>query len=266
MAMGADPTKVMGRRVIASLIDGTLVIVPAALIASSQFEYLERSELNGVTPTAYCSQYIDQVGGFCVSVGDRVYFDKGGAGPSVTLFGLAIVMFVVLQGLTGWTVGKLITGIRTVREDGQKAGLLKCLIRWLMWIVDGLPFAALVGFIVALTSSGHRRVGDMVAKTFVVRSTSVGQPVFVPGVTAPPTITTAAGTTPWITPDAGAVAPPPTAKPGPQWDEARGTYIQWDPEQRAWMQWDEAGRIWNRVPGQAGDAPPPPPPPPPAIT
>ncbi len=31
---------------------------------------------------------------------------------------------------------------------------------------------------------------------------------------------------------------------GPQWDEARGTYIQWDPVLKAWMQWDQPGGRW----------------------
>lgn len=31
---------------------------------------------------------------------------------------------------------------------------------------------------------------------------------------------------------------------GPQWDDARDTYIQWDPVLKAWMQWDQPGGRW----------------------
>lgn len=252
-AVPADPTKVMGRRVVAALVDGLLVFVPAAAIASSQFEYIElgSQEMSG---SEFCDQYLEEQGGICFHLDDTVYFDEGTVIPSLALVGIALLFFVVLQGLTGWTVGKLITGIRNVREDGRPPGLGRAFVRWALWIVDGLPFAGLVGFITGLTTTGHRRVGDMVAKTFVVRSDAAGAPIVVPGLTAPP------GSGAWTT-----AVPAPTAREGPQWDEARGTYIQWDPEQAAWMQWDDAGKAWNPIPvpaGQASDGSPIPPPPP----
>ncbi len=116
-----------------------------------------------------------------------------------------------------------------------------------------------VGFIVALTTIGHRRVGDMVAKTYVVRASAAGQPILIAGLTAPPVV--AEGAPAWSAGGAPyAPAPAPTAKHGPQWDEARSTYIQWDPTATAWMQWDESARTWNRIPGQGEDQIPPPPP------
>ena len=142
-------------------------------------------------------------------------------------------------------------------------------MRWLLWIADGFPyFLPLVGFIVGLTTVGHRRVGDMVAKTFVVRSSAVGAPIVVPGLTAPapPTTYADAGTwgseaPPWTATGApadpaasgwaapGAASPTPSAD-GPQWDAARNTYIQWDPAQSRWLQWDESERTWSVIPGQ----------------
>ena len=134
---------------------------------------------------------------------------------------------------------------------------VKALVRWVLWIVDGFPyFLPLVGFIVGLTTVGHRRVGDMAAKTFVVRRAAMGSPIVVPGLTAPPAPAGYAGawgapppdptgaTTGWgpaVDPSSAGWAsptPPPAAAPTapdpgvPQWDEARGTYIQWDPDAR----------------------------------
>jgi uncharacterized RDD family membrane protein YckC len=276
--VATDPTAVFGRRVVAALIDAALIIIPVVMLATSSFEYYEESNLR-VDGSEFCETYTDGEGGACIQVGDRVYFsDDSNAGASALLWGAALLVFVLLQGITGWTPGKLVTGVRCVREDGRPPGILKALLRWLLWIVDGFPYLipALVGFIVGLTTVGHRRVGDMVAKTFVVGRASAGSPIVVPGLTAPPPVT--AGTwgsppgpsgasTGWgpavdpssagwpgpPPPAASTPAVPPAAAPGtesPQWDQARGTYIQWDPTEGAWMQWNDGTKAWSRIPGQ----------------
>src|SRR3546814_11777769 len=76
--------------------------------------------------------------------------------------------------------------IGVVGEDGRAPGLGKALLRWVLWVLDGFPYVLpLVGGIVALTTVGHRRVGDMAAKTFVVDRGAMGSPIVVPGLTAP---------------------------------------------------------------------------------
>lgn len=260
----SDPTRVIGRRVLATLIDAALIMVPSIALVTASLEYLPEARLRG-TGSEFCDEYLAADGSrFCfdmTDVDDRVYFTDGVPGSSTLLFwGATFLLLVVLQGLTGWTPGKLLTGIRTVGEDGRPPGLLKALVRWLLWIVDGFPYVVpLVGFITALTTVGHRRVGDMAAKTFVVRTSAAGEPVVVPGLTAPAPPAGYAAGVPWATsappPGTGWGAPPPTPAPpppatGPQWDEARGTYIQWDPNQGAWLQWDEPTRSWIRIPGQ----------------
>jgi hypothetical protein len=253
----------MGRRVVATLIDGVIVLAPVTAYEFSELSYVTTDDLaaSNESVTQFCDRYDDtHSSGFCyASEGiDRAYYGNPDSGPQLVYTGLLLLMFVFLQGVAGWTVGKLIVGIRCVREDGAPPGVLKAFLRWVFWLVDGLPFVipALVGFIVGLTTVGHRRVGDMVAKTFVVRKQAAGQPVVVPGLNAPPLEAA------WGTDGATGYAPAPTAKHGPQWDEARGTYIQWDPAQSAWMQWDEAGRAWHPIPVPTpgdDDIPPPPP-------
>lgn len=262
----SDPTRVIGRRILATLIDAALIFVPIALVVSASFEYLPEERLDRPAGE-FCDDYLRGAGAsrICLDftdVDDRVYFADGvPASSTLGFWGLNVLLLVVLQGLTGWTPGKLVTGIRTVGEDGRPPGLLKALVRWLVWIVDGFPYLLpLVGFITALTTVGHRRVGDMAAKTFVVRASAAGEPVVVPGLTAPappagyaagvPWATTAPppGAPGWAAPQPGPAPPPPAT--GPQWDESRGTYIQWDPDQGAWLQWDEPTRAWIRIPGQ----------------
>jgi uncharacterized RDD family membrane protein YckC len=260
-----DPTTVIGRRVLAALIDAALVLVPLIALVTASLEYLPESRLDRPAEE-FCDDFMDDGGSrLCfdmTDVDDRVYFTEGVSGAVTAGFWLIPpILFVLLQGLTGWTPGKLVSGIRVVRDDGRPPGMLKALVRWLLWVVDGFPyFLPLVGFITALTTVGHRRVGDMAASTYVVRSSAAGRPVVVPGLTAPAPPQGYASGVPWATTapapaaDVGWGAPPsptpPPAPPGPQWDEARGTYIQWDPAQGAWLQWDEPTQAWIRIPGQ----------------
>src|SRR3546814_18146228 len=90
--------------------------------------------------------------------------------------------------------------IGVVGEDGRAPGLGKALLRWVLWVLDGFPYVLpLVGGIVALTTVGHRRVGDMAAKTFVVDRGAMGSPIVVPGLTAPPPPPGYAAGVPWST-------------------------------------------------------------------
>jgi RDD family len=177
-----DPTAVMGRRVAAWVVDSIIVLAPSVALFTSDLEYLEESELDQ-SGVDFCEEYMDREEGVCLDAGDRVYFSEGvPVAPWAVAFGLAILINVLLQGLKGWTPGKLLFGIRTVAEDGRAPGIGRAIIRWLLFIVDDLC-AGLVGFIVALTSKGHRRVGDMAAKTFVVGSQHMGSLIVVPGLT-----------------------------------------------------------------------------------
>jgi uncharacterized RDD family membrane protein YckC len=254
----ADPTAVTGRRVVAAIIDGVAIVGPGMAIATSQMEYITRDRV-GSGFDDFCERYMDQEQGVCVQLGDTAYFSDSSANPgSFALVGLAFVLVVIVQGLTGWTVGKLLTGLRTVKEDGSVVGIGKAFVRWLLLVIDAIPCIPLVGFITALTTQGHRRVGDMAAKTFVVRASAAGQPIRVPGLTVAPATPAGMGA-----PGAwGAPAPAPGPGQGlgvggpnvptaaPQWDQARGTYIQWDAAQNRWLQWDEATRSWSPIPGQ----------------
>jgi uncharacterized RDD family membrane protein YckC len=265
MATSSDPTAVMGRRIAATFIDGLIVFIPTGIITYSSFDTLTRAERLDLPSSvsdaeSFCDRYTDlhsEDSGFCFTTGQTVHYSDGDwiGAFSLSLYGLAIFLHVILQAITGWTPGKAMVGLRVVQEDGRKAVFWRVLVRWLLWIVDGLPFAGLVAFITGLTTTGHRRVGDMVAKTYVVPKEYVGRPVAVRGVITAYASTGGA----WV-----GAHPPPTARPGPQWDESRGTYIQWDPEAKDWMQWDETAQRWEPIP--TPDIPPPPvatPPPPP---
>jgi uncharacterized RDD family membrane protein YckC len=82
---------------------------------------------------------------------------------------IAFAYFALLEGNRGQTLGKMLLGIKVVREDnGEVPGFGAAAIRTVLRLIDGL-FFYLVGFIAILISSKNQRLGDMAANTLVVR-------------------------------------------------------------------------------------------------
>ena len=249
-----DPTAVFGRRVRRRALDRRrLVLIPVILLAQLAASSTSRcrprrstAQTSSATPTS------DAAGRRLRprrGIGDRVYFtDEHRLQHRSVSSGLTVAACSsILQGLTGWTLGKLLH--RASAPSGRTAtppGIGKAL----------RPLAAAGSSTASPTScrssasssrsprQGHRRVGDMAAKTFVVRRTAAGSP----DRRARPHDGT--GRRRWPT------APPPSPPrrnvppQAPQWDAARGTYIQWDAGQGRWLQWDEATRTWSPIAGQ----------------
>jgi uncharacterized RDD family membrane protein YckC len=93
----------------------------------------------------------------------------GGASASLGIVG-TFAYYALLEGYLGQTVGKMLLGIKVVREDnGDVPGFGAAAIRTVMRVIDVLPFAYLVGFIAIQISGKNQRLGDMLANTLVVR-------------------------------------------------------------------------------------------------
>jgi uncharacterized RDD family membrane protein YckC len=69
----------------------------------------------------------------------------------------------------GQTVGKRVLGIRVVRMDGSPVGLFESAVRNLCRAVDFLPMLYAAGCISMLLTRQHRRLGDLLAGTLLVR-------------------------------------------------------------------------------------------------
>ena len=82
---------------------------------------------------------------------------------------LWIVYFTYFEGKDGQTLGKKMMGIKVVAESG-KMDNRAAFIRNILRIIDGLPFAYILGFIVAVASEKKQRIGDLAAKTLVVKA------------------------------------------------------------------------------------------------
>ncbi len=101
------------------------------------------------------------------------------------LVGLGYVLgvFALMRGLTGRTLGTSAVGLVTVDEQGEPIGVGWALVRMIAGLVDWFPYCipGLLGLILILSTKGHRRVGDMAAKSFVVPKDQAGRAVIVPG-------------------------------------------------------------------------------------
>jgi uncharacterized RDD family membrane protein YckC len=169
------PTKVIGRRIGAFLID-TLIIEAFNFALFFALAEKKADIVSGLAPGEQKNVY-----GNITLGGDKYSLTGGKFGVYLLIIILvAWLYYAVLQGTRGFTLGKLATGIRTIREDnGQVPGIGKATVRWLLWIVDAAPYLIpyIVGLVTALATKKNQRVGDLVAKTLVVRKDAVGQPV-----------------------------------------------------------------------------------------
>jgi uncharacterized RDD family membrane protein YckC len=85
--------------------------------------------------------------------------------------GFLIISF--LEGHWGVTPGKLVLGIRTLGTDLRPCGFGRAFLRNLLTFVDGF-FYFLVGLLLVALTEHWQRVGDLVARTVVVRAGAFG--------------------------------------------------------------------------------------------
>jgi uncharacterized RDD family membrane protein YckC len=243
----ADPTAVIGRRIAAYVVDAlmrSIILVIAffllaenpsspAELTASQLDLVDANFDQTIDVEAKWN-FDDAFGG--VHNDDEVWFVEGGEFSFVNLLflGYGLLMFVSLEGGTGRTLGKSMFGIATVDEEGRPPGVGRALVRWLLFIID-LLLLFVPALIAVLTSRGHRRIGDMAARTYVVRADALGQPIAIDAAPVSPA--------PY-----GPVASPTPPAPGePQWDPARNAYIQWDAASQQWLQWYDADQQWRPI-------------------
>jgi uncharacterized RDD family membrane protein YckC len=138
-----EDVHVTGRRILATIVDGLVFGLLYAVMAL--------------------------LFGTVTSVGAANWSGSLPALPSLLYVVIIALYYILLEGYLGQTVGKMVLGIKVVREDnGELPGLGGAAIRTLLRIVDGL-FSYLVAFITVLISGKNQRLGDMAAHTLVVR-------------------------------------------------------------------------------------------------
>ena len=130
----------VGLRFVAILIDGVIFFILGYLIAL----------VTGQTTS----------GGYALSGGSAFFF-----------YLLGFAYYIVMEAYVGGTVGKLALGMRVEMEDGSPCTISASVIRNLLRIVDALPgfIPYLVGAILVWNSPTRQRLGDRLAKTYVVK-------------------------------------------------------------------------------------------------
>ena len=90
-------------------------------------------------------------------------------GPFLLYLLLFFSYYFVAESMTGRTIGKALTGVRVVAEDGSKPSSGRIAARTALRIVDVLPVLYLVGVVAMAVSKKKQRIGDMAAGTLVVK-------------------------------------------------------------------------------------------------
>jgi uncharacterized RDD family membrane protein YckC len=275
----SPPTKVLGRRYVAHLIDALVrvaaAVVPFVLLA-------ERVDTNGFDPTI--ADRYERVDTFAVGadrairIDDRLFILERQELVIIAAIALGVVLLfdVLIQGRAGWTLGKALTGLRTVKGTGERPGVFRALLRTILLAIDAIPsyLFPLVGGLVIFASDNNRRFGDLVAGTYVVDRHAVGEDPRAEGEgdldttdwarsdDDPPLTTLSEGEALRVgtaAPPSGVSEPTPVAAAAtatdeakapayqPQWDPARKAYLQWDPRRETWLQFDDDAQEWRPI-------------------
>ena len=92
------------------------------------------------------------------------------ASTIVLIFAVVVLYTLLLEGLwNGQTVGKRIVSIKTVQENGRPITLLQSAARNILRVLDN-QFIGLIGLILILVTKRRQRIGDLVARTVVVKA------------------------------------------------------------------------------------------------
>lgn len=82
---------------------------------------------------------------------------------------IGLLIFSCLEGSLGWTPGKWVMGIRVVGTDLRPCGFGRALVRNLLKFVDGF-FNFMVGILLVALTDNWQRLGDLAARTVVIRA------------------------------------------------------------------------------------------------
>jgi len=87
--------------------------------------------------------------------------------PAFIYLIFGFLYFVLMEGRTGQTVGKMVAKTKVVNASWEQINMQEAVLRTLLRFIDGFLFY-LVGLIVIVSSEKNQRLGDLVAKTYVV--------------------------------------------------------------------------------------------------
>lgn len=143
-------TNVVLRRYVQYVLDRLLLFVLAALVFFALLEVAILLAQLGVRASAWMIYVILGISAI-TAVGGTAYFE---------------IWYTREYG--GMTPAMRWLGLRIVTVEGGEPALKAYFLRWLMLVVDGM-FLGLLGAVLIAVTSRHQRLGDMVARTLVIR-------------------------------------------------------------------------------------------------
>lgn len=238
---GTDPTRVIGRRVGAWLLDQLLAsVVVLGLGAMLGVRFVSQTGTNSRGQTVVTgSQLSGSPGAF--------------AALAVVSFLYAVITQVVLVAQYGWSPGKLLVGLRVVGWDGRPPGVGKALVRGLVnWVGSWLSCLwYLPAFGIMNVTKGHRQPADMAANTYVIDGFYLGRMIIRTdaGVTAgPPAVHRDEAAEMLRDLGDGLPRPPAGHRPTePFYDKQRDTYVVFSAKREAWLAYDKLTDTWNPI-------------------
>ena len=110
-------------------------------------------------------------GGSPAGIGEllRPAFRIDGAAMTLSMIVGSMLLFVICQWLVGATPGKALLGIRVTTERGLRASFARVSVREVLFLFD-VVFLGIVGFVCMSMTERRQRLGDMIARTVVIRS------------------------------------------------------------------------------------------------
>ncbi len=180
-----DPslTKVLFRRVVAALIDFATVGLLAFYFASTQSEKFLITERDQRNNEPIWSEFdFERIQSYADGFNRAEEF-----GDTLHVFDLVDVILitvvttllfllskVLIPANTGWSLGQGILGLRVTDENGEPPSLVRHLTRMVPALIDVLPviLPGLAGWLLARRSVQTQRLGDRIAKTFVISRNS----------------------------------------------------------------------------------------------
>jgi uncharacterized RDD family membrane protein YckC len=139
----------LASRIVAGIVDYVIIAITAVVLAIIMFVH---SKIAGAMIGRFGSGWFGS------------FF-----GIMVVMWLLWIVYFTYFEGTSGQTIGKKFVKIKVVKEDGSRCDFGSALIRNIFRIIDYLPFLYLLGIVLIAATGKRKRLGDMLAKTLVVK-------------------------------------------------------------------------------------------------
>ena len=147
-----SPLADLGSRIVAGLIDYIIIGIIAAILFFAAF-------------APFFAAPMWMIGGWSAAWGWGWF-----GGILGIQFLLWLIYFTYFEGTSGQTIGKRLAHVKVVKEDGSRCDLGSALVRSILRIVDSLPAIYILGIILIAATDKRQRLGDMLAKTIVVKA------------------------------------------------------------------------------------------------